>query len=346
MTNIAGKELSGPQKVAILTVMLGPDKAAEILASAGLEQHKIERLAFEVARLGEIDKDVQLAVVQEFSEFRGLNRATAGGLRFAEEFLNLVVGPEMSAGIIRRVRPKHLSGPFSSLNEPGAKQLIEVLRDELPQVIAVVLRYLSRKRAGEVLSGLPEDTRTEVVMRLVTAGNPSTEALRRLETILKMKIADLGIREVEPEPGERDGARTLVEILNYTDIDVEQSIFEALTERDPALCEQVRNSMFVFEDLPKIEFRMLQIALRELDMGELAASLKGTSESIKSAVFNNLSENASETLKEEMDALGKMRRRDVMSAQQKIVTAIRGMISEGIISTRRDKEEAEEEMLG
>jgi len=341
-------QLSGPKKAAILTILLGPEKAAEVLTHAGLQQSDIERLAFEIMRLEEVDEETRRALEQEYNQDEGDHPAYSGGTYFLERLLGRVYDTARAADIIKKVRPKRTSPPFSFLSNINAKQLSGLLSEEQPQAVAIILRHLSKKKAGELLSGLPENVRIEAVKRVVKTGEPSEDTIRRMETVLKRKTADLGTGEIRPKEEKVGGARALVEILNYTDLDVETAILESLSQTDPALGNEVRDSMFILEDLPKIERRMLQIALRELDTNDLAMSLKGSTEAVKTVVFENLSENATNALKEELDALGKVRKREVVAAQQKIVAAIREMISDGKISLRRDKDDLDtaEEMYG
>lgn len=339
------REMSRLRKAAVLTLMLGPMKAAEAIEKSGLEESQVERLAAEVARLERVDEEMRQAVSRDMEAAATAAASEAGGVAAAEQLLRQTLGSEKAAEIMPWVRPRRTARPFASLMQVETSQLLQVLRDEQPAAIAVGLRYLPRKRAGEVLSGLPEEVRMEVVMRLVKGGEPYAEALRQMESALMRKVAGLGMREEgeqEREESARAGPRTLVEILTQSDLTVENAVLEALAERDPELGEQVRESMFVFDDLPRLETKAVQVAVREVEASDLAMALKGAPEELRDVVFENLSENAAAGLKEDLESLGPVRKSDVYAAREKVVTAVRSLAEEGRIRIRPEEEEQEE----
>ena len=339
MTGDAGSALSGLRKAAVLTVMLGPEKAAEAIEKSDLEESQVERLAGEVARLERVDEEMRQAVARDLEAAAAAEASEVAGMAAAEELLRRALGSEKAAEIIPWVRPRRSARPFASLMQMETSQLLEVLRDEQAAAIAIVLRYLPRKKAGEVLSGLSEELRMEVVTGLVRGGEPYAEALRQMESALVRKAAGLGRREEgeqEREESARPGPRTLVEILTQSDLTVENAVLEALAEHDPELGEQVRESMFVFDDLP------VQIALREVEASDLAMALKGVSDEVRKVVFENLSENAAAGLKEDLESLGPVPKREVYEAREKVVMAVRTLAEEGRIRIRPEEEEQEE----
>jgi flagellar motor switch protein FliG len=339
------RDLSGLRKAAVLAVMLGPEKAAEAIAQGELEEHDVERLAAEVARLRGVDEVTRRAVAQEFGKLASSGEGV-DGIEAAHDLLRHALGSKKADQVIARVRQRRPGRPFASLAQWESAALLEVLRDEPPQIVAVVLGYLPRKKAGQVLSGLPEEARTEAVIRLAKGGEPFAEALRQMEAALVRKAAALGAghrTDEETEATSTWGPRAVVETLNYADLSVETAVLEALAEKDPELGEQVRESMFIFEDLPRLEPRTLQMVLRQVEASDLALALKGASDEIKKVMFENLSENAAAGLKEDLETLGPVRRRDVYEAQQKVVMKVRELADEGKISIRQ--EEVEEEDL-
>ncbi|UCC67348.1 MAG: hypothetical protein JSV79_09455 [Armatimonadota bacterium] len=339
------RELSGLRKAAVLAVMLGPEQAAEAIEQSGLDESQVERLAAEMARLEMVDEETRRAVGKDFEATAEAAASEEGGMAAAEELLRRSLGSEKAAEIIPWVRPRRWARPFASLMQMETSQLLQVLREEQPAAIAVVLRYLPRKKAGEVLSGLPEEVRMEAVMGLVKGGEPYAEALRQMESALVRKAAGTGMAEAgdqQREESARAGPRTLVEILTQSDLTVENAVLEALAERDPELGEQVRESMFIFDDLPRLEAKAVQIAVREVEPSDLAMALKGAPDDIRDTVFENLSENAAKGLREDLESLGPVRKRDVYGAREKLVTAVRTLAAEGRIRIRPEEEEQEE----
>jgi len=336
-------QLPGVKKAAILMVVLGAKKAADLVSRSGLSPGDIERLAAEIADIADVTPDIRGAVVAEFTRLLEGGEETVGGLAVARQTIALLLGPEKAADLLSRLESRGSETPFLSLAGLGSKQLTALLSDEQPQVMAVALRYLPRIKAAEVLAGLPEDARIDVVMRFVKSGDPLPEAVHMLGDALWRKAATAGgWNEAAANKGAVTGARALVEVLNNADLVVENSVLEALASRDPELGEQVRQSMFVFEDLPRLDPRALQLVLRSAEMADLTTALKGAPEEIRRVVFENLSENAAASLKEDLESMGPVRRRDVLAAQQKIVTAVRALGEEGKISVRVLEQQAEE----
>jgi flagellar motor switch protein FliG len=342
------KEMSGLRKAAILTLMLGAEKSADAIARLELEEGDVERLAAEVARLKSVDAAARQAVADEFAKLAAAMGEGLEGMEAAHEILRHALGSKRADQVMARVRESRSTRPFAMLAhlEPG--QLLELLRDEHPQAIAVVLGHLPRRRAGQVLSGLPEEMRMEVVMRLAKGGEAGGEAVREMESTLSRRAAALGTESgfsEEVEQATTSGPRALVETLNYADLSVETQVLEALAERDPELGEQVRDSMFIFEDLPRLDGRALQTVVRQVEPGDLALALKGASDEIKKVVFDNLSENAAAGLRDDLESLGPVRRRDVYEAQQKVVMRVRELAEDGKISVRQEGEEEEEDLI-
>ncbi len=343
MATDTARELSGLRKAAVLAVMLGPEKAAEAIARGELQEYEVERLAAEVARLQGVDEATRRMVVQEFGRLTSTDSGVRG-IEAAHELLRHALGAKKADQIIAQVRQKRPGRPFASLTQWDAPVLLEVLRDEPLQIVAVVLGYLPREKAGQVLSGLPEAIRTEVVMRMAKGKEPFAEALRQMEVALVRKATAVGAsdRTSEAVTLSASGPRAVVETLNHADLSVETAVLKALAEQDPELGEQVRESMFIFEDLPRLDSRTLQMVLRQVETADLALALKGASNEITKVVFENLSENAAAGLKEDLESLGPVRRREVYEAQQKIVMKVRELADEGKINLRQEGKEEED----
>jgi flagellar motor switch protein FliG len=351
MSAQSSAELTGPQKAAVLLLVLGARQGRELVSRCRLGQPEVETLLSELARIDEADESTQQSVLQEFSRLASSSGVAMGGPELAAAIATDVLGPERAAELLRHLRARPPEKPLNALAAIDSSQLVDVLREEQPQAIAIVLQQIPRRKAGEILSGLPDDIRMAVVMALVKTGNPSREGLHRLASALRRRATLRGARQEARDDvakGPTDGARTLVEILNEADLGVETAVLESLGESDPELGERVRASMFIFEDLPDLEPRALQLAVREVESSDLALALKGASEELKSAVINNLSENAAAGLKEDLESLGPTPRRDVYAARQKLVMAARALAEEGKINLRKQKEgdaEGEEAMI-
>lgn len=343
MSSGPAEQMSGVRKAAVLAALLGPEKTADLLSRSGVDRERIEAVAAEVAMLSRVDEQARKAVRSEFVRLAKAQGAGLAGRRAAAEILARTLGPEAADEVLRRLNARRPSPPFSSLAGLSPAQIVHALRGEQPRAIAVVLRHLPRALAGAVLSALAGDVRDDVVMCLARGDGPLHDALTEMEKALQRRV--IGPTDEAGSGAElaaAPGPRTLVEILSHADLSVENMVLEGLAQRDPELGEKVRESMFIFDDLPRLDPRALQLALREVDAADLALALKGAREEVRQAVFANLSENAAAGLREDLEGLGPVRRRDVYAAQQKIVLAVRALADAGKINIRQQGEEAEE----
>ncbi|MHB9025438.1 MAG: flagellar motor switch protein FliG [Armatimonadota bacterium] len=329
------------EKSAAMLVCLGIEKSAQVLAH--LSSEEVQLLADEVAHTGRINQKDRETLLSELNlRYSSAElEATSGGLSFVQSLLVELFGEERATLVIEQLTENRNSRPFRAFRAVDARRILDLISSEHPSIIALVVYYLPREKAAQVMAGLPDQLRQQVVMRLVNLKNPLPQIVSRLEQMLLKKLSD---DRGFDEDGDRDvgtisGARALVEILGHADHGVERSIYEFLQECDPTLAEEVRKSMFVFEDLMRLESRALQTILREVATQDLALSLKGTSEEMKNLVFNNVSENMGKAIREELELLGPVRVSQVEEAQQKVVSVVRRMADEGVISYHPGDEE-------
>ncbi|HEX2949680.1 MAG TPA: flagellar motor switch protein FliG [Armatimonadota bacterium] len=331
------------EKAAGMLVCLGVEKSSQVLAH--LSYQEVQLLANQMSHTGRIAPTLRHELIGELKErYRRAEEiaSAAGGMDFVHSVLSQTFGEERAALVLEQLAQPKTARPFNTLRNADAHRILDILASEHPGVIALVLYYLPREKAAQVLAGLPINTRHEVVMRLINLQTPVPTMVARLEQLLTQKLTDL--RGFD-EDGDRDyetasGARTVVEILARAHPTVEKRVYEFLQERDPALAEEVRKSMFVFEDIAKLEPRALQMVLRELSSQEIAVSLKGAAEELQSLVFANVSDNFSKSIKEELEYMGPIRVSEVEETQQKVVSIVRRLSEDGTI-TLNVGEEAE-----
>jgi flagellar motor switch protein FliG len=334
MLKPAEKKLSGKQKAAIVLVALGTETAAKILPH--LNEAEVEELGLEIARLGSIPAEVRQQVIQEFYEVcLAQNLALEGGLDHARSLLEQAFGAERANEILSRLTRALQMLPFDSIKRVHPAQLSTFLQDEHPQTIALVLAYLEPQAAAAVLSSLPPELRPEVAERLATMGSTPPEVIRRVESVLQRKLSSLASQELTAA----GGVKSLVDILQWVDRNTERTIFDALNESNPELAEEVRKLMFTFEDLLQLDDRAIQQILKEVEMKELALALKGASDALKEKIFRNMSERATNMLKEEIEFMGPVRVRNVEEAQQRIVSIVRRLEEAGEITLSRGGED-------
>lgn len=328
------EELSSRQKAAIMLMILGPDLSGQILRH--FEEDQIEVLSLEVARLDKINAEQREEVLQEFYEVAiAQDYISQGGIEHAKRVLESAFGPDKAEEVIKRVTAAMQVVPFDFLKRADPNQLLSFIQDEHPQTIALILAYMPVGSAALVLSKLPSELRAEVAARIAMMDQTPPEVIRRVEQVLEKKVSTL----INQEMSQAGGPKALVDLLNRVDRSTERLIVDSLTESNPELAEQVKNMMFVFEDVVQLDDRAVQQILREVDMKELATALKAVGPEVQEKVVKNLSERAAGMLKEDMEFMGPVRLRVVEEAQQKIVAVIRRLEAAGEIVIARTGEE-------
>ena len=329
--------MSGARKAALLLVALGQDRAARVVQALGSDE--VEQVMAEIANLGPVDEPLVNQVLKDFiSQAHRQARAPQGGADVARELLSRALGsPAKAETIMARIGGTPVGAHFRALTALDSSVAASVLGREHPQTIALVLSKLSPERALALLRELPEAIRGDVAYRIATLKAPSPEAVRAVEAGLERRI-------VSAAAGQRlrvdsDPLKPLLEILTRADADTERTILGRIDEVDPQLGSDIRQRLFTIEDLVKLEDKALQLLLRQVDQKELALGLKGTSDHVRERVSSNLSERATENLKEEMDLLGPQRLQDVEKARKEIVRAVRQLEQEGTIVLSRSTDD-------
>lgn len=325
---------TGLRKVAILLVALGAETAAEILKE--LETDEVERIVSEVSRVKQVDSDVIQPVINEFQNRMASSEfVQTAGAEYARQLLNYVVGPQKAQEMVSRLGRGIRSRPFESLRTVDASQLSQLIQDEQPQTIAMVISHLPPVTGANVLSSLPPAVQADVATRIATMNATSPEVVSEVENVIQMKMSSMGAQDVSAT----GGTKALVSILNQVDRSTEKIIMEGLQKVDAALAETIKDQMFVFEDIATLDDRTIQIILREVEQDDLRLALKGVSDGVREAILRNVSSRAAEALREDIENMGPVRLRDVEAAQQKIVGVTRRLEDGGQIVTRHGGED-------
>ncbi len=329
-------KLSGVQKAAILFITLGPEASAGIIKR--LPEEEIRKITYEIANITTLKQSQRQGILQEFIEMnRARDYLVEGGLEYAKNLLGRAFGPQRTKEILDKVtEDTQQYRPFSIARKADANQLMNVISNEHPQTIALILCYLQADKAGQLLSSLPEDVQAEVAYRIATMSNTSPMVIREIEKVLDSKLSSVVRNDVTII----GGVPTLVDILNRVDRTTEKNITEDLEREDPELAEKVKDSMFVFEDIISLGNLAIQRVLREIEVKDLSLALKGCSEEVANCIFKNQSKRAVASLKEDMEFLGPVRLMDVEKSQQKIVAIIRRLDESGEIVIARGGEDA------
>ena len=326
---------AGVRKAAILLIQMGRERAASILSH--LSDSEVEAISGEIARLQTIDTAETDSVLTEFRDMMTARAHIAqGGLSFAQQLLEESLGPERASEVMARLQAAAVKMPFQFLHRADAAQLRSFIIDEHPQVIALVLAHMTPDKASLLLSGLPSDVQTDVAHRIAVMDRTSPDMIRAVESTLERRLSSM----LQPSEMSRvGGLDPLVNIINRSDRSTERQIVEGLESLDPALAEEIRSMMFMFEDIVALEDRSIQLVLREVDSAQLALALKGVADNVREKITSNLSARAATNLLEEVELLGTVRLRQVEEAQQNIIRAIRQLEEQGQIMVRRGNDD-------
>lgn len=323
-------ESSGLFKAAVLMLCLGVERSSKVLQYLG--ESELERVLMAVSEIGTISQETRAEIMQEAL---ALSMASAnlmmGGVEYSRQLLSRAVGPRRGAEILERISASQQLSSFEILRSADPAQVANLLAEEHPQTIALVLSYLEAKLAADIMTHLPPELQVEVTLRLAKMDRVSPNVVDVIERGLKHKLSGVisvaGFRET-------GGVSFLVKMLNNVDRGVQKTIFEALEPVNPSLVEEIRASMFTFDDLVKLDDKSMQRVLRDVNKQDLALALKGAPEKVKELIYRNLSERARETLQEEVELLGPQLAKNVYAAQRRIVDIVRSL------------EEAEEIVIG
>ena len=330
------EELSGAQKAAVLLVQLGKEKSAAVLKS--LRESEVEEVLNEIARLKGVPTETVDAVFEEFQTLASARRYYAqGGMDFAREVLEATLGSDRAKELLDRMKASLVEMPFEFLRRADARQVLSFLQDEHPQTVALVVAHMRADQAAIVISGMPDELQADVAHRVAVMETTSPDVVRRVEAILERKLSSV-LQSTDASAA--GGLKPLVDIINHADRATERLILEGLERRDPALAEEVRSQMFMFEDITTLDDRSVQLVLRSVDSKELATALKGVSSDVRGKIMANVSERAAANLTDEIDLMGAVRLSTVEEAQAKIIATIRSLEESGqILLSRGDRDE-------
>jgi flagellar motor switch protein FliG len=318
--------LSGARKAAILLTVLGEDTAATVFRN--LDEKDLQRVADEVAGLGTVPVELTLQV---FEEYQRLTQAQEfiiqGGHDLARRLLVKAFGEADAEGIMLRLTKARELNPLESLQRADPQKLARFLEGEHPQTIALILGQLGDRQASALLMSLPADIRAEAVKRLANLRRFSPEMAEKVSIVLAQRLKAIG------EQGKRaySGFQSVADIMNCIDTTIAQEILVSIENEEPTLAISIRDLMFTFEDLIQVGESQVRELTGAIDKRVLATALKGANEQLKNHFFRTMSSRAIEMLKEDIEALGPVRNKDVIKAQSEIVTIARQLETEGKI---------------
>lgn len=320
------REVPSEVKAALVMLMLGEELAADIFQR--FTKDDIKALNRGMGKLAELEEETQQAILEEFFELlkKGDPMLLESGDEYLRKIMEKAMGPEAGEKLLQEIVDED-DLRLRALEPVDARTLANLIRKEHPQTIALIMGYIEPQKAAGVLAQLPVETQVEVCLRMASLDAVSPQTLREVERALMTEMKGMVVSGGD----ETSGVVLVAEILNNIEKAHEERIFEQLMEIDPELAEEIRNKMFVFDDLVNIDDRGIQTLLKEVDNQTLLLALKTASEVVKDKIFRNLSTRAVQMLQEDMEVMGPTRLSEVEKAQSEITQIALRLEAEGRI---------------
>jgi len=318
--------LTGVQRAAVVLLSLGEAQAAEVLKHMGAKE--VQKLGMAMTSVGGVSRNTVAAVFEDFVETLAQPSAIGAG---ADEYIRAVLtqalGEERAGSLIDRILAGRNTSGLDTLKWMEPRAIAELVRNEHPQIIAIVMAHLDEDQAAEVLKCLNDRVRADVLLRIATLDGIPPNALNELNDVMARQFA--GSQNLKSSSV--GGVRVAANILNFMDTGQDEQILSAINDIDEPLGVQIRDLMFVFDNLAEIDDRAIQTVLREISTEKLALALRGADQKVREKITTNMSQRAAEILLEDMEARGPVRLAEVEAAQKEILAEVRKMADAGTI---------------
>jgi flagellar motor switch protein FliG len=318
--------LTGVQRAAIVLLSLGEQQAAEVLKHMGAKE--VQKLGVAMTSVGGVSRE---AVAQVFDQFVDVLAQPSGLGSGADDYVRAVLtqalGEDRASSLIDRILHGRNTSGLDTLKWMEPRAIAELVRNEHPQIIAIVMAHLDGDQAAEVLKCLPDRVRVDVLLRLATLDGIPPHALNELNDVMARQFA--GSQNIKSSSV--GGVKVAANILNFMDSGQDEVLLGAIGEIDGELGIRIRDLMFVFDNLAEIDDRAMQTVLREISSEQLALALRGADPKVREKITGNMSQRAAEILLEDMEARGPVRLAEVEAAQKEILAVVRRMAENGDI---------------
>jgi flagellar motor switch protein FliG len=328
-----GKQLTGPERAAVLMLTLGEQHGAKIWAM--LDDDELRQLSIVMSTLGTVEASLVENLLLEFVGRLSASGAILGNYDATERLLQQYLPPERVTGIMDEIRGPAGRNMWEKLANVQEEVLANYLKNEYPQTVAVVLSKLQPEHAARVLAILPEELSLDVVNRMLKMEAVQKEVLERVEQTLRTEfMSSLS------QTRRRDAHEVMAEIFNNFDRQTETRFMTSLEEANREAAERIKTLMFTFDDLVRLDAGSAQTLLRNVDKDKLAIALKGATEGVRQFFLSNMSSRAAKMLVDDMQAMGPVRLREVDEAQVMLVNMAKDLAAKGeiIISKTSDEE--------
>ncbi|RPE80863.1 flagellar motor switch protein FliG [Vulcaniibacterium tengchongense] len=320
------ESLTGVQRAAVVLLSLGEQQAAEVLKHMSAKE--VQKLGLAMTSVSGVSRDDVARVIDQFVETLSQPSGLGPG---ADEYVRAVLvqalGEERANSLIDRILQGRNTSGLDTLKWMEPRAIADLVRNEHPQIIAIVMAHLDSDQAAEVLKCLPERVRADVLLRIATLDGIPPNALNELNDVMARQFA--GAQNLKSSSV--GGVRVAANILNFMDSGQDEAILGAIGEIDGELGVRIRDLMFVFDNLAEVDDRAMQAILREVPNDRLAIALRGADPKVREKITSNMSQRAAQILVEDMEARGPVRLAEVEAAQKEILGIVRRMADGGAI---------------
>jgi flagellar motor switch protein FliG len=325
--NNSEKQRNGTERAAILLLSLGETEAAEVMKHMGAKD--VQRIGAAMTQLQNISRQEVSDVINEFTQKLESQTSLGVGVDdYLRKVLITALGEDKAGGVIDRILFGRSSKGLEALKWMDSRQVSELIRQEHPQIISIVLAYLDADQSAEVLAQFPEWLRADVIMRIATLDGIQPSALHELDEVIEKQFAG---KTGALKTSVLGGIKTAAQIMNYMDSSQESALIDSIRKVDDQLGGKIQDLMFVFGDLVDIDDRGMQEVLRAVPGEKLLLAMKGADDELKSKIFKNMSQRAAEMLKDDLESRGPVRLSEVEGAQKEILAMVRKMSEAGTI---------------
>ncbi len=316
--------MSTTERAAVLMLLLGEQQAADIIRY--LNPKEVQALGASMVAVSDLSQEAVNAVLDEFvATIKRQTNLGLGTTDYVEKVLRRALGDDKAASVLGRITPGHGSKGLEILSWMDARSIADMIQDEHPQVVAIILSVLEHEVAADVLIFLPPDSRAEVMQRVANLETVQPSAMEELESIMKKQFSN----NSSAKSSSFGGIKAAAKIMNLTKAELESAVMKKLGEMDADLTQKIQDNMFTFENLTGVDNKGIQVLMRNVEPDLMMSALKGANEEVKEKFLGNMSERARGMFKDDMEAKGPMRLADVEVAQKTIMRIARKLADSG-----------------
>jgi flagellar motor switch protein FliG len=318
--------LSNIEKAAVILMSLGKETASEVMKF--LNETEVKKLSRAFMGVQEVEREIQGQVAREFSNMlRAAEKVVVDGKDFARDVIASAFGPEAGDSLLEYITGSRKE-PLSNLLADIPQAIVDnFIQSEHPQTIAFLLTKMTPDQAADMLAKMSPELQTEVLIRVSQLDNVKSDVVDEVREVLRNQLRGVSLQGGE----DTGGPKAAADILNFVERNNEERILSEIEEMFPELADEIRNLMFTFEDIKKIDDRSIQTVLKEVPRESLVLALKTASDDLKDLLFRNISQRAAQMLQEDLETLGPVKLKDVEKAQQSVIDIVRKLEAEGKI---------------